>query len=425
MSGQAPDVMHFWGVQLSSGKPLTLSLTQTELHMTGAVLVKGSARATVTATTNGVPGGVVFASVGGTGPSSTLLDTNFFPDDDTVTLRVDSADGSAVVVALTGSIACFDVVGDEEEEDEDEEESDGDGEEGPIDAAAAEEDAVAEEKALASLKAAVKGKRGGVVTAPAAAKAEPSAVVGKAAAAVSARKPFAAAAKEEDIDGEEGEGEGGGEGEDDDIDQEEFDALLGDDEDDSEDEEDEESDEAPPTKPAAGKRAREDSAAAAPTAKKATPAAAAAPAGSALTKAAAAAANKAAANQRVEPTKASPASPAPSTDGFNALPGTNGKVFFRDTLAGTGALARAGARISVGYVGTLKNGKTFDQNKQFSFKLGTGEVIKGWDVGFAGMKVGGKRELIIHADYAYGARGSPPVIPANSTLRFAVTLNRV
>ena len=81
------------------------------------------------------------------------------------------------------------------------------------------------------------------------------------------------------------------------------------------------------------------------------------------------------------------------------------------------------------YEGKLKsNGKMFDsqmKGKPFKFRLGSGEVIKGWDVGIAGMKVGGKRRLAIPPPMAYGAKGAPPDIPANSTLIFEVECKAV
>jgi FKBP-type peptidyl-prolyl cis-trans isomerase len=93
---------------------------------------------------------------------------------------------------------------------------------------------------------------------------------------------------------------------------------------------------------------------------------------------------------------------------------------------GTGAEARAGSRVTVHYVGTLTNGSKFDSSRDrgegFTFKLGAGQVIKGWDQGVAGMKVGQLRKLTIPPELAYGARGFPPVIPPNSTLVFEVEL---
>ena len=93
---------------------------------------------------------------------------------------------------------------------------------------------------------------------------------------------------------------------------------------------------------------------------------------------------------------------------------------------GTGAEARAGNTVTVHYVGTLTDGKKFDSSRDrgrgFSFKLGAGEVIAGWDQGVAGMKVGQMRRLTIEPALAYGASGFPPVIPPNSTLVFEVEL---
>lgn len=93
---------------------------------------------------------------------------------------------------------------------------------------------------------------------------------------------------------------------------------------------------------------------------------------------------------------------------------------------GTGALAIPGKKVKVDYTGWLTNGKKFDSSvgtgQPFEFTLGNGDVIKGWDEGIAGMKVGGKRQLRIPAHLAYGEAGRPPVIPLNSTLIFDVQL---
>ncbi len=106
----------------------------------------------------------------------------------------------------------------------------------------------------------------------------------------------------------------------------------------------------------------------------------------------------------------------------------SGQLQSTDEVVGTGAEAVAGKKVTVNYVGTLANGAKFDssydRNQPFSFNLGAGEVIKGWDQGVAGMKVGGKRKLVIPPSLGYGsmANGS---IPANSTLTFEVELLNV
>ena len=106
-----------------------------------------------------------------------------------------------------------------------------------------------------------------------------------------------------------------------------------------------------------------------------------------------------------------------------------GELVSQDIKVGDGAEAVSGKKVTVHYVGTLTNGNKFDSSrdrgKGFSFKLGAGEVIKGWDQGVAGMKVGEMRKLTIPSDLAYGARGFPPVIPPNATLVFEVELLEV
>jgi FKBP-type peptidyl-prolyl cis-trans isomerase FkpA len=103
---------------------------------------------------------------------------------------------------------------------------------------------------------------------------------------------------------------------------------------------------------------------------------------------------------------------------------------FEDTVVGTGAQASAGHSVTVHYTGWLFNngtqGAKFDSSKDrndpFVFSLGAGMVIRGWDEGVAGMKVGGARTLIIPAALGYGARGAGGVIPPNATLKFDVEL---
>jgi FKBP-type peptidyl-prolyl cis-trans isomerase len=97
-----------------------------------------------------------------------------------------------------------------------------------------------------------------------------------------------------------------------------------------------------------------------------------------------------------------------------------------DLKQGSGSEAVAGKQVTVHYVGTLTNGSKFDSSrdrgKGFSFQLGAGQVIQGWDQGVAGMKIGGLRKLTIPPHLAYGDRGFPPVIPPGSTLVFEVEL---
>ena len=103
---------------------------------------------------------------------------------------------------------------------------------------------------------------------------------------------------------------------------------------------------------------------------------------------------------------------------------------YEDTKVGTGPEAKAGDTVEVHYTGWLaKDGKKFDSSldrgEAFSFKLGAGMVIKGWDEGVAGMKVGGKRKLLIPAALGYGARGAGRAIPPNADLVFEVELLKI
>ena len=103
------------------------------------------------------------------------------------------------------------------------------------------------------------------------------------------------------------------------------------------------------------------------------------------------------------------------------------QLVVKDLKTGTGAEAKSGDKVSVQYIGVLyDNGSKFDSSydhgQPFSFQLGGGQVIPGWDQGVEGMKVGGRRELTIPPDLAYGAQGQPPTIPANATLVFVIDL---
>ena len=101
-------------------------------------------------------------------------------------------------------------------------------------------------------------------------------------------------------------------------------------------------------------------------------------------------------------------------------------LIIEELTVGTGAEAAAGQYVSVHYTGWLTDGTKFDSSKDrgdpFEFPLGAGQVIRGWDEGVQGMKVGGSRKLTIPADLGYGARGAGGVIPPNATLVFEVEL---
>lgn len=100
-----------------------------------------------------------------------------------------------------------------------------------------------------------------------------------------------------------------------------------------------------------------------------------------------------------------------------------------DVKVGQGAEAKEGSTVSVHYTGTLTSGKKFDssrdRNEPFEFTVGQGQVIKGWEKGVVGMKVGGKRKLTIPYDMAYGEAGKPPDIPPRATLLFDIELLEV
>ncbi len=105
---------------------------------------------------------------------------------------------------------------------------------------------------------------------------------------------------------------------------------------------------------------------------------------------------------------------------------TSSGLQYADLVVGNGREAHAGETATVHYTGTLVDGTKFDsskdRNKPFSFRLGAGHVIKGWDEGVEGMKIGGTRKLVIPPELGYGARGAGSTIPPNATLIFEVEL---
>jgi FKBP-type peptidyl-prolyl cis-trans isomerase len=105
---------------------------------------------------------------------------------------------------------------------------------------------------------------------------------------------------------------------------------------------------------------------------------------------------------------------------------TSSGLQYAELVVGKGREAHAGEKATVHYTGTLEDGTKFDsskdRNQPFSFQLGAGRVIKGWDEGVEGMKIGGTRKLVIPSDLGYGARGAGSSIPPNATLIFIVEL---
>ena len=106
-----------------------------------------------------------------------------------------------------------------------------------------------------------------------------------------------------------------------------------------------------------------------------------------------------------------------------------GGLEYVDEVVGNGDIAVKGKKVTVHYRGYFEDGRTFDSSiprkQPFTFALGGGQVIKGWDIGVEGMKVGGKRKLIIPSALAYGPRGAGGVIPPNTDLLFDVELLEV
>lgn len=131
--------------------------------------------------------------------------------------------------------------------------------------------------------------------------------------------------------------------------------------------------------------------------------------------------------------KTAPTTQSTSTTTNGKLPMNITELVKNDTVVGQGREAEPGFNVTVNYTGWLydpskadgkgtKFDSSLDRHEPFVFFLGGGQVIRGWDEGFAGMKVGGKRTLIIPPDYGYGARGAGSVIPPNATLIFDVEL---
>ncbi len=123
------------------------------------------------------------------------------------------------------------------------------------------------------------------------------------------------------------------------------------------------------------------------------------------------------------------AEPTVATDGGDCEEGevtTDTGLKIEDIECGDGAEATAGSLVTVHYEGTLEDGTKFDASRDhgqpFSFQLGGGQVIAGWDEGVEGMKIGGTRKLTIPPELGYGASGSPPVIPPNATLLFTIEM---
>lgn len=123
------------------------------------------------------------------------------------------------------------------------------------------------------------------------------------------------------------------------------------------------------------------------------------------------------------------ASETPSPMSDETLVTTDSGLQYVDIAEGTGAMPQTGQRVTVHYTGTLEDGTKFDSSRDrgrpFTFQIGVGQVIKGWDEGVGTMRVGGQRKLVIPSELGYGARGAGGVIPPNATLIFDVELLRI
>jgi peptidylprolyl isomerase len=130
-----------------------------------------------------------------------------------------------------------------------------------------------------------------------------------------------------------------------------------------------------------------------------------------------------------EATSSEEASMDEATTAEETLVTTDSGLQYEDIVEGTGAMPQAGQRVTVHYTGTLEDGTKFDssrdRNRPFTFTIGVGQVIKGWDEGVSSMRVGGQRKLIIPPELGYGPRGAGGVIPPNATLIFDVELLRI
>lgn len=124
--------------------------------------------------------------------------------------------------------------------------------------------------------------------------------------------------------------------------------------------------------------------------------------------------------------KFAPSIPTPVPGELLQAPGW--PLYYADLRVGDGSVAEQGTRVKVHYTGWLEDGKVFDSSvgsKPYSFTVGAGKVIRGWDIGVEGMKVGGRRQLHIPASMGYGMAGSPPSIPPNAKLIFEIELLEV
>jgi peptidylprolyl isomerase len=119
---------------------------------------------------------------------------------------------------------------------------------------------------------------------------------------------------------------------------------------------------------------------------------------------------------------------ATSSESNRTMTQTNG-LQITDETVGTGDAVKVGDTVSVHYRGTLQDGSEFDSSykrgQPFSFKVGLNQVIQGWDQGLLGMKVGGKRRLVIPSELGYGPEGYPPIIPPSATLTFEIELLQI